>query len=113
MEGKTSIAESYVDIRDGEAWLLNCHIDNYDKGSSKNLLSSTRYNPTRNRKLLLHKTEIQKLQKKVKEKGLALVTLDLHMNKHNKVKVEIALARGKKVYDKRETIKQRDLSRRE
>ena len=109
LSGNISISEAYVDINDGEAWLKQCHIDHYK--SAKGFEASI--SETRSRKLLLHKIEIEKLQKKVKEKGLTVTVLDFHYNDHNKVKVEIALVRGKKVYDKRETIKQRDLARRE
>lgn len=109
LDGKVSISEAYVDINDGEAWLKQCHIDHYK--SAKGFESSI--SETRTRKLLMHKVEIDKLQKKIKEKGLTIVVIDLHYNENKKVKVELALARGKKVYDKRETIKQRDLSRRE
>jgi SsrA-binding protein len=103
-----SIGESYIDIdSNGEAWLLNCHIDEYKYSSS---LSSKKYNPTRKRKLLLNKSEINKLQKKVKEKGYTIVPLTLeYVNK--KIKITIGLAKGKNTSDKRNTLKEKEMKR--
>lgn len=102
-----SIAESFVDIKNGEAWLKQCHIDKY-----KMSRGFEEHDETRPRKLLLHKQEIKKLKKKVTEKGLTIVVLDVHYSGSKRVKVNIALARGKKLHDKREAIKKKDLERR-
>jgi SsrA-binding protein len=103
-EGKINLKDAFVKIMNGEAYLLNCHISPYSHGNITN------YDPTRTRKLLLHKKELNKLIGKSKEKGLTLVPLKMYL-KGNKIKVEIALAKGKKIYDKRESIKKKDLSR--
>jgi SsrA-binding protein len=103
-QGKANLLDSYATIKDGEVWLFNCHISIYDQGSINN------HDPLRTRKLLLNRSEIRKLIGKVKEKGLTLVPLRLYL-KGGKVKVELALAKGKKVYDKREDIAKRDFQR--
>jgi SsrA-binding protein len=103
-EGKINLRDSFVRIIDGEAYLLNCHISPYCHGNITN------HDPTRTRKLLLHKRELNKLIGKSKEKGLTLIPLKMY-EKGNKIKVEIALAKGKKKYDKRESIREKDLSR--
>lgn len=103
-EGKANLVDSYAIIKNGEVWLLSLHISEYRQGNINNHI------PTRDRKLLLNKSEIRKLIGKTKEKGLTLVPLRLYF-KNGKVKVEIALAKGKKVYDKREDIKKRDFNR--
>lgn len=103
-EGKINLKDAFVKIMNGEAYLLNCHISPYSHGNITN------HDPTRTRKLLLHKKELNKLIGKSKEKGLTLVPLKMYL-KGNKIKVEIALAKGKKIYDKRESIKKKDLSR--
>ena len=95
-----SLKESYVRVKDGEAYIYGMHIAPYEKGNIFNK------DPLRVRKLLLHKREITKLFTKTQEKGLALVPLEVYFLK-GRVKVEIALARGKKLYDKRETLKQK------
>jgi SsrA-binding protein len=95
-EGKANLKEAYAAVRDGEAWLLNAHISPYTHGNRQN------HDPLRSRKLLLHKSEIEKLAGSTVEKGLALVPTRMYF-KDGRVKVEIALARGKKLYDKRET----------
>ena len=99
-----SINESFVTFRDGEAFLHNCFIKTYEK--SKYFVLDER----RTRKLLLHKSEINELSQKVAEKGLTVVPLAIYFEK-NLVKVEIALAKGKLLHDKRETIKRRDLQK--
>jgi SsrA-binding protein len=99
--GKVQLKESYADIIDNEAWLLNAHISQYSHGNREN------HEPMRKRKLLLHRQEIDKLQGKVKEKGLALVPTKLYM-KNGKIKCEIAVARGKKLHDKREAERARE-----
>ena len=100
-----SLKESYAHIRDGEAWLLGVHIKPYTQGSYNNVDSD------RPRKLLLHKKEIRYLEEKTKEKGQTIVPTKLYFSKHNKVKVEIGLARGKKNYDKRAALAKKDAQR--
>jgi SsrA-binding protein len=103
-DGKANINDSYVIFKDGEAFLFNAHISPYSHGNLQN------HEPERNRKLLLHRREIEKLHEQVVEKGLTVVPLRLYF-KGGKVKVEIAVVRGKKLYDKRETEKRRELDR--
>ena len=103
--GHASLKESFVKIINNEAYIVNCHISQYTYSN----LNST-YDPTRTRKLLLHKKEILKLSGKINEKGLSIVPLKFYL-KNNLIKLEIALAKGKKFYDKRETIKRRDAQR--
>ncbi|MGE5363625.1 MAG: SsrA-binding protein SmpB [Bacteroidota bacterium] len=102
--GKANLLDSYGYIKDGEVWLKNAHIDSYERGNINN------HDLLRDRKLLLNKNEIRKLLGKIKEKGLTLIPLRLYF-KGNKVKVELALVKGKKVYDKREDIAKRDFKR--
>jgi len=102
--GKVSFLDSFVSIKEGEAWLLKLHISPYDFGNRAN------HDPTRARKLLLHKHEILKLNQRVREKGFTLIPLSLYFSK-GRVKLEIGLCRGKKLYDKREAITKRDLER--
>lgn len=102
--GQVSLAQSYVRIDGGEAWLMNAHIAPYDEASRFN------HDPLRPRKLLLHKSEIHKLWEKVSQKGVTIVPLRIYL-KNGKAKVEIAVARGKKLHDKRETIAKRDQER--
>ncbi len=99
-----SLNDAYVIIRNGEMEVLNMHINPYDKGNIFN------HDPLRNRKLLLHKKEIRWFDDKVKRDGFTIVPTRVYLKK-GKAKVEIALAKGKKMYDKRETIKQRDIAR--
>ena len=103
-DGKANIKDSYVIFKNGEAFLFNAHISPYSHGNLQN------HEPERNRKLLLHRREIEKLREQVVEKGLTVVPLRLYF-KSGKVKVEIAVVRGKKLYDKRETEKKRELDR--
>ncbi|MCA2005639.1 MAG: SsrA-binding protein SmpB, partial [Ignavibacterium sp.] len=103
-EGKANLVDSYATIKNGEVWLVGAHISEYKQGNINN------HNPTRDRKLLLNKSEIRKLIGKTKEKGLTLIPLRLYFKK-GRVKVELALAKGKKSYDKRETIAKRDFQR--
>ena len=104
-EGKISLGDAFAHIdRDGQAWLQDAHIAPYSHGNRTN------HDPLRPRKLLLHRHEIRKLHQRVREKGLTLVPTRLYF-KGGRVKVEIALAKGKKLYDKRESIKQRDTQR--
>jgi SsrA-binding protein len=102
--GRVSLGDAYVKPEAGELWLLNAHIARYEAGS---YLS---HEPTRPRKLLLHRKQIDNLTSKVSEKGLALVPLRLYI-KGSIVKVEVALAKGKKLYDKRESIARRETER--
>ncbi|MCS7054345.1 MAG: SsrA-binding protein SmpB [Ignavibacterium sp.] len=103
-EGKANLVDSYATIKNGEVWLLNAHISEYKQGNINN------HEPTRDRKLLLKKNEIRKLLGKIKEKGLTLIPLRFYFKK-GKVKVELALAKGKKTFDKRETIAKKDFQR--
>ncbi|HVX69834.1 MAG TPA: SsrA-binding protein SmpB [Mycobacteriales bacterium] len=103
-KGQASLVDSFATVRDGEVWLENLHIPEYTEGTWTN------HEPRRRRKLLLHRAEIAKLIGKTKESGLTLVPLQLYF-KDGKVKVEIALARGKRAYDKRQTLAARDAAR--
>ena len=103
-EGKASLKEGYVLVKDGQAWMVGAHINAYSH------TGHTGHKPTRDRRLLLHKREILKINKKLTEKGLTAVPLKLYF-KRGWLKVEIALAKGKKLYDKRETKKKRDVER--
>ena len=102
--GKCSIKESFVRIENGEVFVYGMHVSPYEKGNIFNK------DPLRVKKLLMHKYEINKLQGKIKEKGFTLVPLQVYF-KDGKVKVEIGLARGKKLYDKREDIARKDQKR--
>ena len=102
--GKCSIKESFVRIEKGEVFVYGMHISPYEKG---NLFNK---DPLRVKKLLMHRQEINRLEGKIKEKGYTLVPLQVYF-KNGKVKVEIGLARGKKLYDKRETIAKKDARR--
>jgi SsrA-binding protein len=103
-EGRANLKDSYVDFQHGEAWLVGAHISPYSHGNREN------HDPVRRRKLLLHRREIDRLQGQVVEKGLTIVPLRLYF-KSGKVKAEIAVVRGKKLFDKRETEKRRQLDR--
>jgi SsrA-binding protein len=103
-EGKASLVDAFATVDDGEVWLRNVHIPEYTQGTWTNHM------PRRTRKLLLHRAEIEKLIGKTKESGLSLVPLSMYF-KDGKVKVEIALAKGKKAYDKRQTLAKRDAER--
>lgn len=104
-EGKVSFNDSYCLIHKGELWLKSLHIAEYSHGSSNN------HDPLRDRKLLLQKREINKIQSKLKEKGFTLIPLRIYFNEKGLAKIEIGLARGKKLHDKRESIKQKDVER--
>lgn len=103
--GKANIGDSYADPREGELWLINCHISEYSHSSN------VEFSPLRPRKLLLHKKEIRKLSGSVQKKGLTLVVLKIFFNNKGFVKVELGLGRGKKDYDKRAYEKQKDWDR--
>ncbi|CEH32233.1 SsrA-binding protein [Aneurinibacillus migulanus] len=102
--GRVNLKDGYAGIRNGEAWLYNVHISEYEQGNRYN------HDPVRTRKLLLHRSEIYKLLGQTKMQGYSLVPLRLYL-KGGFCKVEIGLAKGKKNYDKRESIKQRDAQR--
>ncbi len=102
--GRASLADGFAQIVDGEVWLHNVHIPEYVQGTWTNHL------PRRTRKLLLHRGEIQRLIRKTSESGLTLVPLSLYF-KDGKVKVELALARGKRTYDKRQDLAKKDAAR--
>jgi SsrA-binding protein len=102
--GQVQLREAYVEVRQGEAFLLNAHISTYDPAARTN------HDPLRPRKLLLHRKEIHKLAEKVKLKGYTIVPTRLYLTK-GRAKIEIALARGKKQYDKRQAIAERDSQR--
>lgn len=102
--GKVSLREGYVKVAGGEAWLMDVHIAPYEHGSYFNL------EPTRARKLLLHRDEINRLRGRINERGFTVVPLRLYL-KGGLVKVEIGLARGKKLYDKRAAIAERETKR--
>ena len=102
--GKLSLAQAYVSIEGGEAWLTNAHIAPYDQANRFN------HDPLRPRKLLLHRKQIKKLYENVRQKGATIVPLRVYL-KDGKAKVEIALAKGKKHYDKRAEIAKRDAQR--
>ena len=104
-EGKASFNDSYCIIHKGEMWLKSLHIAEYSHGTTNN------HDPIRDRKLLLQKREITKIEGKLKEKGYTLIPLRIFFNEKNLIKVEIGLGKGKKLHDKRETIKKRDVER--
>jgi SsrA-binding protein len=103
--GKSTIAESYADSKGGEIWLVNANIPEY--------LQANRFNhePRRPRKLLLHKRQINKLIGAIEREGMTLIPLKMYFNEQGRLKLELALAKGKKLHDKRETEKKRDWSR--
>ena len=103
-QGKANIKDAYATYKNGEIFLINMHISSYDNGNRFN------HEETRTRKLLLHKGEILKLRDKINIQGLTLVPLEVYL-KHGLAKVLVGVARGKKIYDKREDIKKRDIER--
>jgi len=104
-QAKVSLAESWCYYEEGELYVKGLHIAEYALGTHKN------HNPLRVRKLLLNKKELQKWEKKVKERGFTIIALRLFLNENGYAKLEIALARGKREYDKREDIRRKDLDR--
>lgn len=102
--GSISMVDAFAEITDGEVWVRNVHIAEYSFSSIFN------HNPDRKKKLLLHREEIKRLQRKVEEKGYTLIPLDIYL-KNGRVKITLGVCKGKKLYDKRDTIKQRDLDR--
>ncbi len=103
--GSASLGDAFAIIKRGEVWLIKSYIAPYEHGSYAN------HEPMRKRKLLLHKREIRKLETKIKERGFTLVPLRIYINQKGIAKCMLGLARGKKKYDKRETIKKRDVER--
>ncbi len=103
-QGKINLKDSYAKVKDGEIYLFNAHISHYKHGNIFN------HEPTRTRKLLLHRKEIDRIIGKINEKGLTLVPLKVYLKK-GLVKVELGLCKGKKTHDKREEIKRRDIER--
>ena len=103
-QGKANLQDSYALVKNGEVWLLNMHINPYEQANQFN------HDPLRTRKLLLNKSEIAKLQIKTNEKGLTLIPLKLYFTK-GIAKVELGIGKGKKLHDKRESIKERDVTR--
>jgi len=103
--GRASFNDSYCLFDGNELWLKSMHISEYTHGTYNN------HNPLRDRKLLLNKREIKKLQSKIKEKGYTIIPLRIFFNEKNLAKLEIGLAKGKKLHDKRESIKARDTER--
>ncbi|HEX4875302.1 MAG TPA: SsrA-binding protein SmpB [Chitinophagaceae bacterium] len=104
-QGKASFNDSYCIVHKGEIWVKSLHIAEYSHGTVNN------HEPLRDRKLLLEKREIRKIEAKLKEKGYTLVPLRIYFNEKGLAKIEIGLARGKKQHDKRETIRQKDAER--
>jgi len=104
-DGRVSLKEAFAEIRGGEAYLVNCHIGPYEAANIWN------HEPLRPRKLLLHRRELKRLTGKVQERGLTLVPTRVFLNDRGLVKVDIALAKGRKIHDKKEVLKERDRER--
>jgi SsrA-binding protein len=103
--GEGSIAESYAEVKDDEVWLVNANVPEFSHGNRFN------HEPKRARKLLLHRREVDKMRNAVARQGMTLIPLSIYFNPRGRAKVELALARGKKLHDKRETDKARDWKR--
>ena len=104
-DGRVNLQDSYASVDDGEVYLHHCHISPYSHGNIMN------HDPLRARKLLLHRKEINKLIGKTQQKGLTLIPLRIYFSKRGRAKIELALAKGKKQYDRRESIKAREAGR--
>jgi SsrA-binding protein len=102
--GKANLQEAWIKVHSGTAWLVSCHISPYEQANRFN------HDPLRERQLLLHKHELMKLTKAVREKGLTVIPVRIYL-KGSRIKVEIATAKGKKNYDKRDSIRERDAQR--
>ncbi len=100
--GKVQLKEAYAEVSGNEAWLLNAHISEYSHGNIMN------HSPARKRKLLLHRSEIEKLQAETREKGLTIIPTKLYL-KAGRIKIEIAVGKGKKFHDKREAVRAREM----
>ena len=104
-QGRATIAESYADTKRGELWLINANIPEYLQGGRDN------HEPKRARKLLLHKRQIAKLASAVEREGMTIVPLKMYFNERGRAKIEVAVAKGKQLHDKRATDKKRDWNR--
>src|SRR4051812_23583768 len=104
-EGKANLSDSYCMIQNDEVWVKNMHVSEYKQGSYNN------HEPKRQRKLLLNKAELRKIQSKLREKGTTIIPVKLFFSERGIAKLEIAVARGKKTFDKREDIKKKDIMR--
>ena len=104
-EGKASLNDAFCIFMNDELWIKNLHISEYKQGSYNN------HEPKRLRKLLLNKSELYKIQSKIKEKGITIIPIQIFFNERGIAKIEIALAKGKKMFDKREDIKKKDVER--
>jgi SsrA-binding protein len=103
--GEGSIAESYAEVKDGQVWLVNANVPEFSHGNRFN------HEPKRPRKLLLHERQIEKMHKALSREGMTLIPLSIYFNPRGRAKVELALAKGKKMHDKRDTQKERDWKR--
>src|SRR3954468_2689710 len=103
--GQGSIAESYAEVKDGQVWLINSNLPEFSHGNRFN------HEPKRARKLLLHEREIKRMHKGLSREGMTLIPMSVYFNSRGRAKVELALAKGKKLHDKRETMKDRDWKR--
>jgi SsrA-binding protein len=104
-DGRCNLVDSFARITRGEAYISNVHISQYDPAHRDN------HEPTRSRKLLLHRLEIDRLEGKLKQKGLTLIPLRIYFNARGRAKIELGLGRGKKLHDKRQSIKEREAKR--
>lgn len=104
MSGRIQLKESYVSVKNGEVWLINAHVSQYKFGNINN------HDPLRSRKLLLHKREIEKLEKEVMIKGMTLVVTRIYW-KNGRIKMEVGVAKGKHLYDKREDLKKKTIEK--
>ncbi len=104
MAGKIQLKESYVSVKEDEVWLLNAHVSHYSHGNQNN------HDLVRTRKLLLHRREIEKLKKATTIKGMTLVATKVYWN-NGRIKLEIGVAKGKKLYDKRETLRRKTIDK--
>ncbi|WP_321392334.1 SsrA-binding protein SmpB [Emcibacter sp.] len=104
-QGECNIAESYAEVRNGEVWLINAHIKEYAMGNRFN------HDPRRPRKLLLHRRQINKVFAAIQRQGMTLVPLSIYFDDHNRAKIKLGLAKGKKAHDKRQATKERDWNR--
>lgn len=104
-DGRVSLKESYAEVRNGEVFLIKCHISPYEAANIFN------HDPLRERKLLLHRREIKRLTGKTQERGLTLIPAKVLINDRGRIKLELALVRGKRQYEKREALKKRDTDR--
>ena len=104
MEARIQLKDSYVGVRDGELWLFNAHVSPYSHGNRQN------HEPLRTRKLLLHRREIEKLERETVVKGMTLVVTRIYW-KNGRIKFEIGVAKGKKLYDKRDAVKERTIEK--